>query len=152
MMHKNSVTSFRIGTDYKRTLGLLYMTSMIHLWQTQPDLDLGAVRGCLGLLCELCSTNFTVEQLHKKLEFVEYLFSCSHNFIFFSWTECVKLKSRLVKKRGAELKTWRVFNFVIRACPCLFCVLPPYWKTWRLGHDCGNQGVINWRLVFHVCS
>ena len=51
--------------------------------------DLG---GCLGLFHKLCSTNFTVEQLHKKLEFVECLFSCSYNFTFFSRTECVKLK------------------------------------------------------------
>jgi len=44
-----------------------------------------------------------MEQLHKKLEFVEYLFRCSHNSIFllelsvWSW-------NRLAKKRGAELK------------------------------------------------
>jgi hypothetical protein len=24
-------------------------------------------------------------------------------------------------------------------------------NSWRLGHDCGNQGVINWGLVFHIC-
>ena len=31
-----------------------------------------------------CSTNSTVEQLHKKLEFVEHLFMCSHNSTLFS--------------------------------------------------------------------
>jgi hypothetical protein len=36
-------------------------------------------------------TNFTVEQLHKKLKFVEYLFRCSHNSIFLR-TEYVELK------------------------------------------------------------
>jgi len=36
--------------------------------------------------------NSTVEQLHKKLEFVEYLFRCSHNSIIFPRTECVELK------------------------------------------------------------
>ena len=49
-------------------------------------------RGCLGLLHKLCSTNSIVEQLHKKLEFVEYLFRCSHNSTLFSRAECVELK------------------------------------------------------------
>ena len=40
----------------------------------------------------LCTINFTMEQLHQKLEFVEYLFRCSHNSTLFSRTECVKLK------------------------------------------------------------
>ena len=39
-----------------------------------------------------CSTNSTMEQLHKKLEFVEYPFRCSHNSTFFTQTECVELK------------------------------------------------------------
>ena len=39
-----------------------------------------------------CSTNSIVEQLHKKLEFVEYLFRCSHNFTLFLGAECVELK------------------------------------------------------------
>ena len=39
-----------------------------------------------------CSTNSTVEQLHKKLEFVEHLFRCSHNSTLFPRTECVELK------------------------------------------------------------
>ena len=46
----------------------------------------------MGLLHKLCSTNSTVEQLHKKLEFVEYLFRCSHNSALFSGAECVELK------------------------------------------------------------
>ena len=50
------------------------------------------LRGCLGLLHKLCSTNSTVEQLHKKLEFVEYLFRCSHNSTLFPRTESVELK------------------------------------------------------------
>ena len=50
------------------------------------------LRGCLGLLHKLCSINSTIEQLHKKLEFVEYLFRCSHNSTLFSRTECVELK------------------------------------------------------------
>jgi hypothetical protein len=33
-----------------------------------------------------------MEQLDKKLEFVEYLFMCSHNSILFPRTECVELK------------------------------------------------------------
>ena len=45
-----------------------------------------ALRGCLVLLHKL------VEQLHKKLEFVEYLFSYSHNSTLFPRTECVELK------------------------------------------------------------
>ena len=49
-------------------------------------------RGCLGLLHKLCSTNSTVEQLHKKLEFVEYLFRCSHNSTIFPGAECMELK------------------------------------------------------------
>ena len=49
-------------------------------------------RGCLALLYELCSTNSTMEQLHKKLEFVEYLVRCSHNSTLFPRTECVELK------------------------------------------------------------
>jgi len=52
----------------------------------------GTYRGCLGLLHKLCSTNSTMEQLHKKLEFVEYLFRCSHNSTLFPRTECVELK------------------------------------------------------------
>ena len=48
--------------------------------------------GCLGLLHKLCSTNSIMEQLHKKLEFVEYLFRCSHNSTLFPRTECVELK------------------------------------------------------------
>ena len=36
--------------------------------------------------------NFTVEQLHKKLEFVEYLFRCLYNSTIFLPTECVELK------------------------------------------------------------
>jgi hypothetical protein len=38
------------------------------------------------------STNSTVEQLYKKLEFVEYLFRCSYNSTFFS----------SIRVRGAE--------------------------------------------------
>jgi len=53
--------------------------------------DLG-LRGCLAQLHELCSTNSIMEQLHKKLEFVEYLFRCSHNSTIFSRIECVELK------------------------------------------------------------
>jgi len=37
------------------------------------------------------STNFIVEQLHKKLEFVEYL-TCSHSSFLFPRTKCVELK------------------------------------------------------------
>jgi hypothetical protein len=48
-------------------------------------------RGCLELLHKLYSMNSTVEQLHKKLEFVKYLFRCSHNFTLFPRTECVEL-------------------------------------------------------------
>jgi hypothetical protein len=40
-------------------------------------------RGCLGLLHKLCSTNLIVEQLHKKLKFVEHLFRCSYNSTIF---------------------------------------------------------------------
>ena len=43
----------------------------------------GVYRGCLALFHELCSTNSTIEQLHKKLEFMEYLFRCSYNSTFF---------------------------------------------------------------------
>ena len=43
-------------------------------------------RGCLGLLHELCSINSIVEQLHKKLEFVEYLFRQLHPF----FSNCVR--------------------------------------------------------------
>ena len=57
-----------------------------------PALSGHDLRGCLGLLHKLCSTNSTVEQLHKKLEFVEYLFRCSHNSTFFPRAECVELK------------------------------------------------------------
>ena len=38
---------------------------------------------CLTLFYKLYSTNSTVEQLHKKLEFVEYLFRCSYNSTLF---------------------------------------------------------------------
>ena len=41
------------------------------------------IRGCLALLHELYSTNSIIEQLHKKLESVEYLLRCSHNSTFF---------------------------------------------------------------------
>jgi len=50
------------------------------------------IQGCLGRLHKLCSTNSTVEQLHKTLEFVKYLFRCSHNSTLFSRTERVELK------------------------------------------------------------
>ena len=55
-----------------------------------PTRAMAIYRGCLALLYELCSTNSTIEQLHKKLEFVEYLFRCSTTI--FSRTECVELK------------------------------------------------------------
>jgi len=42
-----------------------------------------ALRGCLRLLYELYSTNSTIEQLQKKLDFVKYLFKYSHNSNFF---------------------------------------------------------------------
>jgi hypothetical protein len=42
---------------------------------------------CLGLLHRPI-----VEQFHKKLEFVEYLFRCSYNSTIFSRIECVELK------------------------------------------------------------
>jgi len=62
------------------------------------------VRGCLGLFHKLCSTNSTVEQLHKKLEFVEYLslgvLTTPPFFLELSaWSW-----NRLAKKRGAKLK------------------------------------------------
>jgi len=38
------------------------------------------------------STNSIMEQLYKKLEFVEYLYRCSHNSTLFPRTECVELK------------------------------------------------------------
>ena len=60
-------------------------------WATM-NLPASILRGCLGLLHKLCSTNSTVEQLHKKLEFVEYLFRCSHNSTLFPGAECVELK------------------------------------------------------------
>jgi len=50
------------------------------------------LKGCLALLYELCSTNSNMEQLHKKLQFVEYLFRCSHNSTLFPRAECVELK------------------------------------------------------------
>ena len=55
--------------------------------------NLPKFRGCLGLLHKLCSINSTVEQLHKKLEFVEYLFRCSHNSTLFSEAKYVELKT-----------------------------------------------------------
>jgi len=55
--------------------------------------QLHILRGCLGLLHELCFINSAVEQLHKKLELVEYLFRCSHSSTLFSRTECVELKA-----------------------------------------------------------
>jgi hypothetical protein len=50
------------------------------------------IRGCLGLLHKLCSINFTMEELHKNIEFAEHPFRCSHNFILFPRTEYVELK------------------------------------------------------------
>jgi len=41
--------------------------------------------------------NSTVEQLHKKLEFIEYLFRCSHNSIIFH-EQSVWSWNRLTKK------------------------------------------------------
>ena len=43
-----------------------------------------------------------MEQLHKKLEFVEYLFRCSHNSTIFPRTECVELKKRRAKLKNVE--------------------------------------------------
>jgi hypothetical protein len=60
------------------------------------------------LLHELCSTNSTMKQLHKKPEFVEYLSRCSHNSTIFlklsAWTwNCLTKKHKAeLKKFGAE--------------------------------------------------
>jgi hypothetical protein len=51
-----------------------------------------------------------MEQLHKKLKFVKYLFRCPHNSTLFPQTECV------------ELKTWSraVPNTYISVCRSFF--------------------------------
>ena len=74
------------------------MRPLLQLRPREPRLWFGggrsrvSFRGCLGLLHKLCSINSTVEQLYKKLEFVEYLFRCSHNSTIFPGAECVELK------------------------------------------------------------
>jgi hypothetical protein len=60
-------------------------------------------KGILAWCVWDCSTNSNVEQLYKKLKFVEHFFRCSHNYTLFPLTECVEVKL-LAEKRGAELK------------------------------------------------
>jgi len=43
-----------------------------------------SVMECSELLHKLSSINSTVEQLHKKLEFLEHRFRCFDDFTFFS--------------------------------------------------------------------
>jgi hypothetical protein len=73
-------------------LSVFYHFSTNHLTLSK-ELDFGSVVPKLewGGVWD-CSTNSTVEQLHKKLEFVKYLFRCSHNSTLFPRTECVELK------------------------------------------------------------
>ena len=62
--------------------------------------------GCLGLFHKLCSTNSTMEQLHKKLEFVEYLFRCSHNSTAFSSNWVRGAETVWLKNVERSWKTW----------------------------------------------
>jgi hypothetical protein len=73
---------------YEGVFGLLEYTLPVvtsgHMYEV--------LSACFGLLSKLYSINSTVQQLHKKLEFVEYFFRCSHNSTLFSRTECMDLK------------------------------------------------------------
>ena len=90
--------------------------------QIRPSNIKDLFRGCLWLLHKLCSTNSTIEQFKKKLEFVYYL---SQLYPFFSnWVrgaETVWLKKRGAKSPKHPLRV-RIRCFMVRfSFSQLFC-------------------------------
>jgi hypothetical protein len=80
-----------------------------------------------------CSIISIVEQIHRKLEFVKYLFRCSHNFIFFSLEGSAWSWNRLAKKTWSKPKYPRIHVIVVGFWSWLplggLSVPNPIWKS-----------------------
>jgi hypothetical protein len=102
-IHLDSGTVCRVITPYVWLTRPLYQSLITNLCAPWSMGWYHSTR-CLGLLYKLCSTNSTVEQLQKKLEFVEHLSLGAHTTPQFFLEQNAWSWNRLAKKREAELK------------------------------------------------
>ena len=84
---RTSYPPLRVGTTYSSYFGRRRIVKLIMRCRNFKTIAMEVVarhrwrfRECLRLLYKLCSTNFTMEQLHKNLEFVKYVLSQLHPF------------------------------------------------------------------------